>query len=97
MASYQQVINAATLVHTGAGYLAGLVVSVDGATPLTLTCYDNTAASGTIIFQAHISPETVQQPFVIFFEDRFAPRFATGLYVAVSGIGFSINLWARGV
>jgi hypothetical protein len=97
MANYQQVITASSLIHTGEGYLAGLVVSVDGATPLSLTCYDNTAGSGTVIFQAHISPESVQQPFTLFFPDRFAPRFATGLYVSISGVGMAVNLWARGV
>jgi hypothetical protein len=97
MASYQQVIAASTLIHTGAGYLAGLVVSVDGATAVTVTCYDNTAASGTKIFEVNISPESVQQPFQVFFDDRFAPRFQTGLYVSIAGLGGVVNLWARGV
>jgi hypothetical protein len=96
MSDIQQVITSSTLIHTGIGALSGLVVSVDGSTPATLTCYDNTSASGKVIFQAHISPESAQQPFEIFFADRFAPRFLTGLYISL-GTAMSANVWARGL
>jgi hypothetical protein len=79
MANYQQVITAATLVHTGAGYLAGLVISADGTTPLTATFYNNTAGSGTIIFQVHISPECSSPSKSS--SDHFALHYR--LYVAV--------------
>lgn len=98
MTNYQQHLSSSTLVHTGSGLLAGLVVSMHAAsTTLTLTCYDNTAASGTILLRLNLSPDAVAQPFVLFFPDRFAPRFSTGLYLQLSASGdASVNLWASG-
>jgi hypothetical protein len=51
---------------------------------ILLTLYDNTAASGTPIFRAYIAPASVAQPVSIFFQDRYAPRFETGLYIHFS-------------
>ena len=96
MSDLHAVLTASGLAHTGPGILTGLVLSIDGSTAVTLTAYDNTAASGTIIFQAHISPESAEQPFSVFFSDRYAPRFATGLYLAMSAAGMSVNYWAVG-
>lgn len=95
MINYQQVLTSNTLIHTGAGLLAGLVVSAaaETANP-SLSCYDGTDASGTLIFRLILGDSPYVQPFRVFFPDRFAPRFETGLYVVVSSC--TVNLWASG-
>jgi len=97
MINYQQVIIASSLIHTGPGFLTGLVCSIGGAAAGYVICYNNTTPTGTVIFRVQIAPESVQQPFAIFYPDRYAPRFSTGLYVTLSGLGMVVNLWARGV
>jgi hypothetical protein len=92
MADIQQVITSSGIVVTGRGILTGLVASVSTASSqATLTAYDNTAASGTVIFQVEIYSD--QPPFEIFFSDRFAPRFETGLYLALD-TGLGVVVWA---
>lgn len=95
MTNYQQVLTASTLIHTGRGLLAGLVISAAPDTPAAhVTCYDNTAASGTKVFEAYLDEAGSSQPFTLFFADRFAPRFATGLYISLTGA--VVNVWASG-
>mgnify|MGYP001094651331 CR=1 FL=1 len=92
MADIQQILSASTLIITGKGLLTGVIASVSTpASHATLTCYDNTAASGTIIFQVEVYAD--QQPFTLFFSDRFAPRFSTGLYLTLDA-DLVVNLWA---
>jgi hypothetical protein len=59
-------------------------------TQATLTCYDNTAGSGTIIFQVEAYSH---QPLEIFFADRFSPRFSTGLYLTLDA-NLTLVVWA---
>ena len=92
MADIQQVKTSSGSVTSGRGILTGIVASLAGtASQGTLTVYDNTAGSGTVIFQAEIFSDS--QPLVIFFADRFAPRFTTGLYVTLES-GLVVNIWA---
>ena len=85
------VLSSSSLVHTGKGIVSGLIASVYHANAhKTLILYDNTAASGTKILQVEI--DDAMQPFVVFFSDRFAPRFATGLYAALDA-DLVVNLW----
>jgi hypothetical protein len=92
MADIQQVNTSSGVVITGRGILSGIVASVSAsATQATLTAYDNNAASGTVIFQVELYSE--QGPFVLFFSDRFAPRFSTGLYLAVDA-NLTVVVWA---
>ena len=92
MADIQQVKTASGVVVSGRGMLTGIVASVDGsASRGTVTAYDNTAASGTVIFQVEVFSE--QAPWVLFFADRFAPRFGTGLYVAMDANVVAV-VWA---
>jgi hypothetical protein len=60
---------------------------------VTATFYDNTAGSGTKIFEASL---VTSGPIVIFFPDYLAPRFATGLYIAL-GLTISATVWSRQV
>ena len=92
MADIQQVKTASGVVVSGRGLLTGVVASVDGsASRGTVTFYDNTAGSGTVIFQVEVFSEV--GPLVVFFEDRFAPRFGTGLYLEVDA-GLVVVVWA---
>ncbi len=77
-------------VVTGAGYVRGLMVSHNQVTAQTVTLYDNTAASGTILMQFYLAPECC--PFFVLWPISEAPHFTTGLsYVATN---CEISLWA---
>ena len=94
MSDIQQVLTASGLIYTGKGLLTGLVASVShGAANATLTFYDNTAGSGTKVLELEI--ELDAQPYTLFFTDRFAPRFTTGLYVVMDA-DTVLNVWAAG-
>lgn len=91
-ADIQICITASTLIYTGGGFLAGLVASIrSGGASGLISVYDNTSAAGTPILELAIIAGLA--PFVLFFNDRFAPRFNTGCYVAITG-DVSLNLWA---
>jgi hypothetical protein len=89
---YRSVITASTLVHTGGGRLAAVLVSSKEASPQTITLYDNTAASGTVIFQLYLNP--AQAPFYLVFPDGHQPKFSVGLYVVPGAT--SLQVWAVG-
>jgi hypothetical protein len=92
MSDIQQVKTSSGAIITGSGILNGIAASVGTpATQATLTAYDNTSASGTVIFQVEIYAD--QQPVVIFFPDRFAPRFSTGLFLALDA-DLMVVVWA---
>lgn len=96
MADIHQVLTSSTLVHTSIGMLAGLVISArEGTTTAQVTCYDGTDATGTKIFEVYLDDAGTSQPMVIFFADRFAPRYSSGLYVSINAA--VVNLWASGV
>lgn len=66
-----------TLVKSGAGFLHALQFSCNDAAPTagTITVYDNTEGSGTVIF-THTFTTTPFLPFPVVFD----VSFATGLY-----------------
>lgn len=73
-------LTASGLVATGAGYIKGLTFSATGAvTAGVVTVYDNTAASGDVIFSGVI--QTGISPIPLPLETTFA----TGLYVSYDG------------
>jgi len=89
---YRLVITGNTLVHTGGGRLAAVLVSNKEASPQTVTIYDNTAASGTVIFQLYLNPSKL--PFHIIFPLGHQPVFNTGLYVVPGAT--TAQVWAVG-
>lgn len=92
MADIQQVKTSSGLIASGKGILKGIVACVSAASSqATITCYDNTAASGTIIFQVELYAGG--DPFEIFFADPYAPRFTNGLYLALDA-NLIVNIWA---
>jgi len=90
MADIVSTHTASALLHTGSGQLIGLVITSSAANAV-VTIYDNTAGSGTVIFQAVVS---TPQPLVIFFADRFVIKYATGLYLNLAS-GLSAVVWSR--
>ena len=92
MADIQKVYTASALIHTGHGQLAGVVITTTSTTGATATFYDNTAGSGTKLLELIV---TNLAPVVIFFSDRFSPRFATGLYLTLAA-NMSATVWAAG-
>jgi len=92
MADVVSVHTASGLIHTGKGTLQAVSITTTAATGTnTATFYDNTAGSGTKIFEASL---VTSGPIVIFFPDALAPRFATGLYISV-GLTISATVWTR--
>lgn len=77
-------------IISGRGVLRGFLVSHDQATVQTLTFYDNTAASGTVLLAIHVAPE--QCPFYVMWPRRDAIPFETGL--SYSGANFELVVWA---
>jgi len=75
--TYNAVIVADALIKTGAGVLHTLTISCNDAAPTagTIIIYDNTAESGTIIFN-HNFTTTPFMPFSVVLD----AKFNTGLY-----------------
>ena len=90
MADVISVHSATATVDTGEGTLAGLVITASAGAPL-VTMYNNTSAAGTKIFEAYV-PSTA--PLVIFFTDRFAPRYTMGLHLVLAA-NLTATLWTR--
>lgn len=82
--SYNAVIAADTLIKTGAGFLHCITFSQNDAAPTagTIIIYDNTAESGTQIFNWSVLTTTFM-PFTVFFDCSFA----TGLYAGFTTTG----------
>ena len=91
MADAVAVYTASAGIHTGKGVLQAVVISTTSATGVIATFYDNTAGSGTKILEVMIA---LPNPTVIFFPDRLAPRFATGLYIVLAA-NMSATVWSR--
>jgi len=78
-------ITSSSLIKTGAGVLKGIVVN--SHTSGTLKLWDNTAGSGTVIFNTisfAAGPNFIKLPAV---------EFSTGLYATVGGTADITLLW----
>ncbi len=89
MADALAVYSASALIHTGKGVLSGVIISTSAAAA-TATFYDNTAGSGTKIVEVIVA---AGHPAILFFADRFAPRFATGLYLVLAA-NMTATVWS---
>jgi hypothetical protein len=67
-------------VATGKGLLSGVIVTSSSTTPALCSIYDYFGAGPPAIkiFEVEVASP---QPVIIFFQDRFAPRFAAGLWL----------------
>jgi len=81
---------AARTVHSAAGRLLAVLVSHAQGAVQTVTFYDNTAASGTVIMKLNIEPYLC--PYYIEFPRNAGIAFATGLHV-VNG-WCNLNIWS---
>ena len=90
MADKVAVYAASALIHTGKGQLAGIVITASAGNPLA-TFYDNTAGSGTKLFEAYVP---VNAGLVILFPERYGPIFATGLYLVLAA-NLTATVWSR--
>jgi hypothetical protein len=90
MADALTVYTASALVDTGKGQLEGIVISTTTA-GATATFYDNTAGSGTRIFEVNVS---IGNPAIIFFSERFCIKYVTGLYLTLAA-NMSAVVWSR--
>jgi len=84
------VYSASSLIHTGAGQLNAVVLTSSSGAPIA-TFYDNTAGSGTKLLEMYVP---TNYPVIIFFTDRFAPIFVTGLYLALAA-NITATVWSR--
>ena len=84
------VVSSSSLLRTGPGQLVGLVITCSTLSALA-TFYNNTSGSGTKIFEAHVS---TNQPLVLFFSEKFAPFFTTGLYLSLAA-NLTATVWWR--
>ena len=81
---------AASTVHSAAGRLLGIFISHAQAGVQTVTFYDNTAASGTVIMKLNVDP--TRCPYYVQFPRNAGIAFNTGLHV-VNG-WCNMNVWS---
>jgi hypothetical protein len=90
MADKEQVISASGLLRTGKGQLMGLsVTSISGAPKISI--YDGLDNGGTLIYEATVS---YIGGLHLFFAERFAPIFITGLYFELAA-DLTATVWWR--
>jgi hypothetical protein len=80
----------AALIVSGAGKLLGFLVSHNQATVQTLTFYNNTTATGTVLLTVYIAPE--KNPVHIRFRTTTPVEFTIGL--AASYANCELAVWA---
>lgn len=72
-------------LSSGPTRLAAIQVLTDGTNDATVICYDNTAASGTKVFEAVVAGANDSE----LFEFPKPVKCKTALYVSISGTGAS--------
>jgi hypothetical protein len=87
-------VSSSTTVHTGEGVLLGLIISNTQAAVDTITVYDNTAASGTVLLKLYVPSNAAEGPQHITWPRSMPIAFSTGLHVAPSKS--VVNVWAIG-
>jgi hypothetical protein len=70
--------NGTTTVKSGPGMLHTLTINVKGASSNTITLYDNTSGSGTVIAVIDPTQNLVTLDFDIFFQNALTAVIATG-------------------
>jgi hypothetical protein len=86
------VYSSSILLRTGKGRLVKIHITNSSlSATATATFYDNTAGSGTKIFEAHVSGS---RPVNVSLPESQALYFATGLYLSL-GSGLTATVWWR--
>ncbi len=74
---------ASALIDSSPGLLDGFVVITDGTYPVTITLYDNTASSGTVLLPATvITTSAANRATMVSFDPPW--RYSVGLYALAS-------------
>ena len=76
-------------IDTGSGELRGVCINTDGSNNATVILYDNTAASGTKLWEHVVLGADITGGFF----DSFGIEYDTGLYLSISGTGASANVY----
>lgn len=80
------------VIYNGSGHVAGFVASTT-AVAMGMSLYDGLDNTGTKLFQIAFD---VDHPVTLFFNDRFAPRFHTGLYLEITD-PVQVTIWCHKV
>ncbi len=86
-----RVSGATTTIHSGPGWFLGFLISHGQGTAQTVTIYNNTSGSGTILVQVTQPPNV--QPLFVWFPESI--EFDRGLTV-VAPANVEVNVWAKG-
>ncbi len=78
---------ASQVLNTGPGKVYAIILTVDKISSIeaSLTLYDNTAASGTILIR--VNAQAYAAPVIIFFDKLMPLTFTTGLTATTSTYG----------
>jgi len=79
-------------VDTGKGHVAGVVVSSTSTTPGAMELYDYAGAGPPTGPGILLVSVTAYSPVILLFNDRFAPRFADGLWLHLASDCY-LTLW----
>lgn len=82
-------LSASTLLVTGTALLCGLNLVTDGTNAVTVTVYDNTAASGTVLATVKVKGADLSKEILF----TYPVKAKTGLYASVSGTGASFTVY----
>ena len=78
------------LIKTGEGKLCGLLV-VGGSAVTNIILYDNTVASGTVVFDGSAPINSISP--LVSFADFQGKDFETGLYADITTTGGRVYAW----
>lgn len=76
-------------IVSGGGVLTGVLVMTDGTNAATITIYDNTTSSGTVLFKATVTGASYFGGATW----EIPVRFSSGVYAVLSGTGASYILY----
>jgi hypothetical protein len=81
--NYSAVKTADALIHTGGGYVYGIIVATDGTNDVTVKTYDNTSAAGTKLHPDMVCTTSSSNRMCVL---GFSPPvpYSTGVYVDVT-------------
>ena len=79
-------------IYTGSGFLTGVLIISDDTNDPQVILYDNTAASGTKIFEMKIDVSVEGFGRMVSVRDAY---FATGIHLDINGTGASCILYYR--
>ncbi len=84
-------LTADATIYDGYTLLAAVLVITDGTNDATVILYDNTAASGTMVFEAVVAGANDAE----LFNFTHPVKCSTGLHLDISGTGASCIVYRR--